>query len=248
MNLREIIEKLPYYKFDPCDFDENVPRYVVIVYILMFGEKIGLWNVMGHEDIRVLQENLCEMKKEFLDEYNDAFSELSINLDYILRELFVQIFSGFEYLSAEDTEEDTENSIQVFLDCLDDPVLQKEAKSFLQNAYTLLNSDIWIFELDPLFGRYLTYPEEFELSDSDSVEINKVMDEFLHCENRAVSIFFDRWWMQRFIHTDKRSWYMVQLGTMECEYVESAAFDFKAYAKYLEICDILRICHRKKIA
>lgn len=259
MNLREIIEKLPYYKFDVHGLEENIPRYVVMFYILLFGEKAGYWNVMTSDDIRYIQECLDGMQEDAFEECYDLVPEFFYTVNDMLAVFFGQRFNGRGYYGSIDTDtceidKDDIIAISELADSLGDQFPKKEYLLFVKKVCSLvtdmsfLHYKLWIFELNPLFGRYLTYPEEFELAESEAVNINKVMSDLLHCEKNRRSIFFDNYWEQQFIYTGERAWYMVLLGRIETEEVELASFDFELYSKYLEICDILSICHRKKVA
>lgn len=259
MNLREIIEKLPYYEFDENGLEENIPRYVVMFYILLFGEKAGYWNVINPDDIRYMQECLDGMQKDDFEECYDLVQSFFYTVNDMLAAFFCQRFNGRGYYSSTDMDtceidKDDIIAISELADSLGDQFPKKEYLLFVKEVCNLVTGmsffhyKIWIFELDPLFGRYLTYPEEFELSESETVNINKVMSDLLHCEKNRISIFFDNFFKQQFIYTGERAWYMVLLGEIETEDVELASFDFELYSKYLEICDILRICHRKKVA
>lgn len=257
MNLREIIEKLPYYEFDVHGLEENIPRYVVMFYILLFGEKAGYWNVMSTDGIRYMQECLYEMQEDAFEGCYDLVPEFFYMVDDMLAVFFDQRFNGRGYYSSMDMDEmdkDDIIAISELADSLGDQFPKKEYLLFVKEVcnlvtgMSLLHYKIWIFELDPLFGRYLTYPEEFELSEGETVNINKVMSDLLHCEKNEISIFFDNYFEQQFIYTGERAWYMVLLGETEIEDIELASFNFELYSKYLEICDILRICHRKKVA
>lgn len=259
MKLREIIEKLPYYEFDVHGLEENIPRYVVMFYILLFGEKAGYWNIMSTDDIRYMQECLYEMQEDAFKECYDLVPVFFNMVNDMLAAFFCQRFNGRGYYSSMDMDtwemdKDDIIAISELADSLGDQFPKKEYLLFVKEVcnlvtgMSLLHYKIWIFELDPLFGRYLTYPEEFELSESETVNINRVMSDLLHCEKNRISIFFDNYWEQQFIYTGERAWYMVLLGEIETEEVELASFDFELYSKYLEICDILSICHRKKVA
>lgn len=261
MNLREIIEKLPYYEFNANGLEENIPQYVVMFYILLFGEKAGYWNVMNPDDIRYMQECLYKMQEDAFEECYDLVPEFFYMVDDMLAVFFGQRFNGRGYYSSTDMDtceidKDDIIAISELADSLGDQFPKKEYLLFVKEVcnlvtgMSLLHYKIWIFELNPLFGRYMTYPEEFELSESETVNINKVISDLLHCTSGKGKrmIFFNNCWEQQFIYTGERAWYMVLLGETENEDAGIASFDFKAYAKYLEICDILSICHRKKVA
>lgn len=246
MDMREILKKVPDCIYDPYNDDiENISRYIITLFILILGEKAGWWNIMTADDIKFVQECLRNMKEEISNECFDSYTWLTWDVNGMLGEVFVQIFNAYVY--SYDSYDIDEESME-FLD-IDNETLRKALRSFCEKDQwsPMIDSDIWVFELDPLIGYYIIHPEEFTLSKNEKIYLESVMHNLLHCSKEEEGILFDSWYRQEFVYTNEQSWYIVQLGSTESGSVKNVAFGFKMYVKYLELCDLLNKSYREGI-